>query len=557
MKILIIGGVAAGATAAARARRLDEHAEITVVERGPYVSYANCGLPYFLSRDIEDRDDLLLQSPEGFHERYRVDVQLNTEALEIDRAGHRVRVHGPRGEEWLAYDRLILAQGGLPVMPPLPGMDAPHVFRLWTVPDMDRLHDYLEHQHPRHAVVVGGGFIGLEMAEAFHKRGLAVTVVELQPTVLGVMDPEFGRVVATELVAEGVQVLAGTGVQAVLPDTHELQLADGRRIPADVVLFSVGVRPELKLAREAGLEFGPSGGLKVDERLRTSDPDIVAAGDMVEVTHRVSGRQVRIPLAGPANRQGRLAAASALDQPGAYRGAIGTSVVKIFEATAAMTGLSEQAARAAGFDVGIATIHKKHHAGYYPGAQELTLKLVYDRASGRLLGGQAFGRAGVDKRIDVLATALLGELTVDDLAELDLAYAPPYSAAHDPINLAAFVAQNDRSGFSPLISAHDLGVALAGDAPPLVVDVRDQDEWDEGHLVGARLVPLEALRDRLAELPRDRRIALHCRSGYRAHLALRILRQHGFQDVVNVAGGYLSMEAEPGLERTAACLSAC
>jgi NADPH-dependent 2,4-dienoyl-CoA reductase/sulfur reductase-like enzyme/rhodanese-related sulfurtransferase len=546
-RLLIIGGVAGGATAAARVRRLSETAEITVLERGPYVSYANCGLPYFISRDIEKRSALLLQTPEGFDARYRVQVEVRTEALEIDRKGKRVRALGPAGERWIAYDKLILAQGGNPIMPPLPGTGAPHVFKLWTVPDMDRLDGFIEAEKPKHAVVVGGGFIGLEMAEAFRKRGLETTVVELLPTVMGVMDREFGVQVAAELGRNGVQVLTGVGLKAVGAD-RTVELSDGRRLPADLVLFSVGVRPELTLVKSAGLTLGPAGGLLVDERLQTSDPDIYGAGDMVEVLHRVSGRKIRIPLAGPANRQGRIAATNALGGSMRYGGATGTSVVKIFEATAASTGLTERAAREAGFDVGVAVIHKDHHAGYYPGARELSLKLVYDRASARLLGAQAFGHAGVEKRIDVLATALHGEMTVHDVAELDLAYAPPYSSANDPANLAAFIAENDLSGYAPLVTAAQLKDELAGPTPPLVLDVRTLGEWSRGHLKGARHLPVDDVRFELAQLPRDRRIVLTCRSGFRAHLALRTLKESGHTDVANVTGGWVSLGLEGGFD---------
>jgi NADPH-dependent 2,4-dienoyl-CoA reductase/sulfur reductase-like enzyme/rhodanese-related sulfurtransferase len=551
-RILIIGGVAGGATAAARARRLDERAEITVLERGPYVSYANCGLPYFISRDIEKRSRLLLQTPEGFDARYGVKVEVNTEALEVDRAGKRVRARGPEGERWYPYDKLILAQGGNPIMPPLPGADAPHVFKLWTVPDMDRLDGYLEAEKPKSAVVVGGGFIGLEMAEAFAKRGVATTVVELLPTVLAVMDREFGARVAEALEAGGVRVLTGVGMKAVHGADRTVELADGRRVPADLVLFSVGVRPELTLAKQAGLTLGQTGGLLVDDRLRTSDPDVYAAGDMVEIEHRVSGRRVRVPLAGPANRQGRIAVSNALGQELRYGGAFGTSVVKVFEATAAMTGLNEKAARDAGFDAGVAVIHKDHHAGYYPGAKELTLKLVYDRATGRLLGGQAFGEAGVEKRIDVLATALAGELTLDDLAELDLSYAPPYSSANDPVNLAAFIGQNDRTGYSPVVTAAKLKEELASTKPPFLLDVRTLGEFSRGHVAGAVNVPIDDLRFELEQLPRDRRIVVLCRSGFRAHLAVRILKENGFADVANLTGGFVSASAEGGFQLEAA-----
>jgi len=543
-KIVIVGGVAGGATAAARARRISEEAEITVVERGPYVSYANCGLPYFISRDIVKRSELLLQTPEGFDARYGVRVLLETEAIEIDRPGKRVLVRSKDGESWLAYDKLILAQGGDPITPTMPGADASYVFTMWTVPDMDRMHAYIESDKPRTAVVVGGGFIGLEMAEALKKRGLATTVVELLPSVMATMDPEFGHQVASVLEANGVKVLTGAKVESVADRT--VVLSDGRRLSADLVLFSVGVRPELTLARKAGLEIGPTGGLLVDDHLRTTDPDIYGAGDMLEIQHKVSGRRVRVPLAGPANRQGRIAASNALGLDMAYRGALGTSAVKVFEATAASTGLSERAAREAGFAVGVAVIYKGHHAGYYPGAEELSLKLVYDKKTARLLGAQAFGQAGVDKRIDVLATALAGKLTLHDLAELDLAYAPPYSTANDPINLVAFIGVNDLSGFSPLVTAAELKVELATPKPPLVLDVRNLGEFEASHLVGAMHIPVDDLRFELDRLPKDRRIVMHCRSGFRAHLAVRILKQHGFTDVANVTGGHMSMLAEGG-----------
>jgi rhodanese-related sulfurtransferase len=324
-------------------------------------------------------------------------------------------------------------------------------------------------------------------------------------------------------------------------------LGDGRRIPAELVLFSVGVRPELTLARQAGLAIGPSGGLQVDEFLCTSDKAIYAAGDMVEVEQLVSHRRVRVPLAGPANRQGRIAASNALGQARPYRGALGTSVVKVFDATAAMTGLSERAAREGGFDIGVAVLHKDHHAGYYPGGRELSLKLVYERSSGRVLGAQSFGEAGVEKRIDVVAMALQGRMTLRDLAEVDLAYSPPYSSANDPVNLVAFIAENDRAGFAPLVTAAQLKDELTSAAPPVVLDVRTAKEYADGHVAGALHIPIDDLRDRLDDVPRDRRILVHCRSGFRAHLAVRILRGHGFSDVANVTGGWVSMELDGGL----------
>jgi rhodanese-related sulfurtransferase len=371
---------------------------------------------------------------------------------------------------------------------------------------------------------------------------------------MSVMDPEFGGLIAGRLEAHGVRVLTGVGLKAVLAESGEVRLSDDRVIPAAVVLVSVGVRPELALARECGLAIGETGGLLVDEHLRTSDPAIWGAGDMNEIVHKVSGRKVRVPLAGPANRQGRIAASNALGVPMTYSGALGSSVVKIFDATAASTGLTETAARDAGFDAGSAIVVKDHHAGYYPGAREIVLKIVYDRASGRLLGAQAFGDEGVDKRIDALAMALQGRLTLHDLEEVDLAYAPPYSSANDPLNMAAFVGANDLSGYSPLVTGPELrrllsdGGSREQGAAPLILDVRNLNEYETWHLRGALNIPVDELRFRLDEVPRGLPIVVHCRSGFRAHLALRILRDNGWTDVRNVSGGAIAIQALGGFE---------
>lgn len=545
-RIVIVGGVAAGATAAARARRIDADCEIVLVERGPYISYANCGLPYFLSGDIAERSSLLLQTPDGFGKKYGVDVRVETEVVEIDRAGRRVRLVSEAGEVWLGYDKLILAQGGLPILPVIPGSDWEEVYRLWTVPDMDRLEAKLESGTAKQAVIVGGGFIGIEMAEAFAKRGLRTTVVEMAPALMSMMDAPFGRLVEEELARHGVEVVTGAAVVAIDPAKHEVELRDGRRIAADLVLFAVGVRPELELAKQAGLELGATGALAVSDSLVTSDPDILAAGDMVEVAHRVHGRKVRVPLAGPANRQGRIAATVAAGLEANYNGVLGTSIVKVMDRTAGSTGLSERAALAAGFDAALAVIHKEHHATYFPGAKEMTLALVYDRATHRLLGAQAFGEAGIESRINTLAVALTAGQTVEQIAELDLVYAPPYSSANDPVNLAAFVAVNDLTGFSPLVTAAALHAELHSAEPPLLVDVRTAAEWSAGHVVGSLHMPLDALLSRASELPRDRRIVVTCRAGYRGHLALRTLRGLGFEQVRNLTGGFVSLLQDGG-----------
>lgn len=545
-KLVIIGGVAAGATAAARARRLDEFADITIVEKGRYVSFANCGLPYFVSRDIPKRSSLILQTPEGFFSRYRVRVLLQTEALSLDRQSRTVRIRSLEGESDLPYDSLILAQGGTPVFPAVQGLDSPNVFRLWTIPDMDAVHTYVDTLKPSSAVVIGGGFIGLESAEAFVKRGLATTIVELTDTLMPPADPEFGRLIQKSYEAANVRVLTGRSARSVDASSGTLTLDDGTVLPAGIVLVSAGVRPNTELAKSAGLEIGPSGGLSVDPGLRTSDPYIWAAGDMIEIAQRTDGRRLRVPLAGPANRQGRIAATNALGGSMIYKGAFGSSVFKSMDETFAMTGLTEKAARAAGFDVLTSTITKAHHVTYYPGFKDIFLKLVFDRSNGRLLGGQAFGREGVEKRIDVLAAALAGGLSVDDLAELDLTYAPPYNSANDPINMAAFAAQNDLSGYSPSLSALEAAERIAKGSA-LLVDVRTYGEYSKGSIEASVHLPADEIRDRMVELPKDRDLLLLSKAGFESHIALRALRQRGYDRVWNISGGMAALSLQPGL----------
>lgn len=534
-RILIIGGVAAGATAAARARRLDEGAEITLLEKGPYVSFANCGLPYFLSGDIKRRSSLLLQTPEGFFGRYRVNVRTKTEAIDILRDDHAVIVRTPDGEERLTYDKLILAQGGSPIVPALPGIDRPHVFKLWTIPDMDRIQKFLEEHTPPRAVIAGGGFIGLEMAEALKARGLNVTIVELAPRMMITMDPEFGAMIEAGIRESGVEVRTSVGLAEVGDGT--VTLSDGSTIDADMVLLSVGVRPELSLARKAGLAIGTTGGLQVDEFLQTSDPDIYAAGDMVEISHKVSGKQVRIPLAGPANRQGRIAATNALGGRSSYRGALGTSVVKIFDATAASTGLTEKAAHDAGFRTGVSYVVKDQHVAYFPGAKPVTLKLVFDMDSRRILGGQAYGQHAVEKRIDVLAVALHGNMTVDDLAELDLAYAPPFNSANDPVNIASFVAQNHLSGYSPLKTPAEARSDMVSGVAT-ILDVRTMGEQSKAPLEGVVHIPADEVRDRLEEVPNTSPLFILSKDGFLGHTTAQVLKAQGWKDVYSIAGGY-------------------
>jgi NADPH-dependent 2,4-dienoyl-CoA reductase/sulfur reductase-like enzyme/rhodanese-related sulfurtransferase len=541
MKLVIVGGVAAGATAAARARRLDENAEITIIEKGPYVSFANCGLPYRLSGDIQKRSALILQTPEGFYSRYRVNVLLKTEVIAIDRDAKSVKLRSCEGESSLPYDALILAQGGIPFVPPVDGADSPNVFNLWTVPDMDAINNYIKDNNASSAVVVGGGFIGLETAEAFIKRGIATSIVELTDQLMPPADPEFGAFIAQAFESAGASVYIKRSLFKIDYEAREVVLSDGSRVKADLVLMSAGVRPNLELAKSANLVIGKSGGLRVDEYLKTSDPSIFAAGDMIEITRRADGAKVRIPLAGPANRQGRIAATNALCGAMTYVGALGTSVFKAMEHTFAQTGLSEKAAIAAGHKVRAVHVHKGHHASYYPGAKDLAIKLIYSE-DGLVLGAQAFGLEGVEKRIDVLAVAIAAKMKLSDLAELDLAYAPPYSSANDPLQMAAFAAQNDLSGYSPFISPGKAAALLAAQPDAVYwLDVRTFGDYCKGHIAGSVNIPLDEIRDRISELPREKEIVIISVNGFEGHVALRILKQSGFEKVVYVTGGMKSL----------------
>jgi NADPH-dependent 2,4-dienoyl-CoA reductase/sulfur reductase-like enzyme/rhodanese-related sulfurtransferase len=542
MKIVIVGGVAGGASAAARARRLAESAEIVVLERGPDVSFANCGLPYYVGGEIAPRDKLLVTTPARLRERFRLDVRTRSNVESIDRAGKTVRVReldtGRTYDE--PYDALLLAPGAAPLRPPLPGGDSPAVLTLRNLDDVDRIQERVA--HAERVVVVGAGFIGLELAENLVKRGVRTTVVELQDQVLPPLDREMTTPIVAALRGRGVEVLLGESAAAFEAEGTGVgvRLQSGRTLPADLVILGVGVRPESRLAAEAGLDVGPRGGIRVDERLRTSDPAIYAVGDAIEVRDTVTGAAVQVPLAGPANRQGRIAAENMLAGPAGgrarYRGTQGTAIVGVFDMVAACTGASEKVLLRAGIPFRKAYVHPAHHAGYYPGAEGMTLKILFDPRSGRLLGGQAVGGAGVDKRIDVLAVALQAGMTVHDLEEMELCYAPQFGSAKDPVNMAGFVAAGLVRGEHPQA---DMEIAL--DGPPddrtLLLDVRTAKEFSAGHLPGARNLPVDELRGRLGELPRDGRILAYCQVGQRGYIATRILLQHGF-DAANLGGGY-------------------
>lgn len=530
-RILIVGGVAGGASAAARARRVDETAEILVFERGPHISFASCGLPYFLSGEVLDRDALIARTPDDFWNRARVRVHTRTEAVAIDRARRVLRVQGPDGtEREERYDKLILSQGARPIVPPLPGADLPHVFTLRDIPDAECIAAFLEARKPARAVVIGAGFIGLEMAETFLHRGLAVTVVERLPQVLPVLDPDMAALLAERI---GDRLVLRTGATAARITPDAVELADGECIPAQLVLLSVGVKAEVELARAAGLEIGQTGGVKVNGRLQTSDADIYAVGDAAEVTHVVTGARVRIALGGPANRQGRLAGANAAGQHHVYRGALGSAIVRVLDVNVGCTGLNRAQAAAAGLSCFTSVTRGFDRSRYFPGAAPLVIKLIAEEGTGRLLGAQVLGGPGVDKRLDVLATAITAGMTVFDLETLDLAYAPPFSAANDPVNVAGFVAAHAALGDAPSVSPDTW--RPGGE---LLLDVRDPDELAAGRLVGAVNIPLGVLRERAGELPRDRAIVTYCQQGQRGHLAACTLRGLGFANVANLRGGF-------------------
>ncbi|NLX20095.1 MAG: FAD-dependent oxidoreductase [Phycisphaerae bacterium] len=550
-RILVVGGVAAGASAAARARRMAESAEIVIFERGEEVSFANCGLPYYIAGQIQDRKKLLVAQPADFREKFRIEVHTRHEVVRVDRQAKQVEVvnldSGQRRRE--AYDKLVLAPGASPVVPPWAVLQASNLFTLRDMTDSDRIRAYVDEHRPARAVVIGAGFIGLEMVEALTERGAAVTLVELQPQVLPLMDAEMASRIEAVLRKHKVDVRVGVRVNALSAEGGRVtgvRFDNGEEIPADLVLVSVGVRPNVELAREAGLRLGPSGGIAVDELQRTSDPDICAAGDATEVVHAVLGKSVCVPLAGPANRNGRLAGQHAVT--GKARPATpvaGSAIVGVFGEAAAVTGLSLKAAKQAGLDATAVYAIGGHHAGYYPGAEQMVLKLVFDPASRRVLGAQAVGGAGVDKRIDVIATAIRFGGTIDDLAGLDLTYAPQFGSAKDPVHIAAFVAQNQADGlFQQILPGEPI-------PPGQVLDVRTTPEVAKGTLPGAVHISLQTLRDNLNRLDRDRPVLVLCGIGQRAYFASRILMQSGFGDVWTLAGGYtLHKDTWPAAEQT-------
>ncbi len=556
-RIVIVGGVAGGASAAARARRLSEDAEIIVLERGPYVSFANCGLPYYVGGEIAERGKLLPYSPEGLRERFNLDVRTHAEVVRIDREARAVDVRDlETGRTYREpYDALVLSPGAAPALPPLPGARRDGHFQVRTVPHVDAIDAWIRAHDARRAVVVGGGYIGLEMAEQLHRRGLSVALIEALPQVMAPLDPEMAAFVHDALRAQGIALMLGARV-ARFDDPEEgaaastVCLESGERLPADLVVLAVGVKPEVELAREAGLETGDRGGIRVDATLRTSDPHIYAVGDAIEVRDRVTGQWAAIPLAGPANRQGRMAADHIFGREARYEGTWGTAILRVFELAAGCTGANERALRQAGIPYKALHVHPSSHAGYFPGAHPLSLKLLFSPKDGRILGVQAVGKDGVDKRVDVVATAMQTGATVHDLGRLELSYAPPFGSARDPVNILGMAAANILDGLTDVRQWYDLAPDAEG--KPFVLDVRNPEERERGAIPDSVFIPLNDLRARLGELPQEREIVVYCHSGQRSYYATRVLREHGLA-AYNLSGAYKTWSAmyEPETETAA------
>ena len=559
MKVVIIGGVAGGATAAARIRRLDEQAEIVVFERSGYISYANCGLPYYIGGTIADRADLTLQTPESFLARFRVDMRVHHEVTAIHPEQKTVSVKnlttGAVFEE--TYDKLLLSPGAKPTQPRLPGVGLERVFTLRTVEDTLRIKDYIDAHHPASAVLAGGGFISLEVAENLRELGMEVTIVQRPKQLMNPFDADMAAFIHGEMRQGGVKLALGHTVEGFTERGGgiDVLLKDAAPLHADMVVLAIGVTPESDLAKSAGLALGLKGSIVVNDRMETSAPDVYAVGDAVQVKHFVTGEDAVISLAGPANKQGRIAADNICGGDSRYRGSQGSSVIKVFGMTAAATGLNETAAKRAGLEADKVILSPMNHAGYYPGGRLMTMKVVFEKGTYRLLGAQIVGYEGVDKRIDVLAAAIHAGLSAPDLRDLDLAYAPPYSSAKDPVNMAGFMVENLKNGVVKQWYLEDVD-ALPRDGSVTLLDVRTREEFAAGHIEGFSNIPVDELRDRLGELDRGKPVYVICQSGLRSYIACRILAGNGF-DCYNFAGGYRFYDAVRHdrrlIERSTAC----
>ena len=538
-KVLIIGGVAGGASAAARLRRLDENANIVIIEKGPYISFANCGLPYYLGGTIRDRSALTLQTPESFRGRFCVDVRVYSEAVAIHPEQKTVTIRNLQtGEDYEeSYDSLILAMGADASTPPIPGLSSQKVFTVRNIPDTVAVQSYIAQNHPKEALIIGGGFIGLEVAENLCQLGVKVTLAEMADQVLPSLDPEMAAQLHTHLQQKGVQLL----LQSALTEIRETEtglsaVVNGETLETGLLILAAGVRPASKIAREAGIPTNDRGAILVNSAMETQVPGIYAVGDLVETTHFVTGQKTYLPLAGPANRQGRVAADNICGIPSRYTGAQGSSILKLFDLTAASTGINEKTAKALGLDYEKTYLFPANHATYYPGASNLSMKVIFEKKTGKILGAQIIGTEGVDKRCDVLATAIRAGMTGHDLTELELCYAPPFGSAKDPINMAGYIIENILSGLVKVFHWHQVDEAR-NDPNGLCIDVRTPMEYMAGTIPGFVNIPLDSLREHLVELPRDKTLYVTCQVGLRGYLAARILAQHGY-NVYNLSGGY-------------------
>ncbi|WP_353892733.1 FAD-dependent oxidoreductase [Proteinivorax hydrogeniformans] len=536
MKVLIIGGVAGGASAAARLRRVTEEAEIIMFERGEHISFANCGLPYYIGGTIKERQNLLVQTVEGMEGRFGIDVRVKSEITKIDRENKKVHVKnwGTNEQYEESYDYLILSPGAKPIKFPIPGIDSEHIFSLRSLEDTDNITDFIETEKPKKAVVVGGGFIGLEMVENLIDRGLDTSLVEALDQVMPPLDYEMAAIVQKHLKDKGAKLYLSD--KAISFENQKVTLDSKKELDADLVILSIGVAPESDLAKEAGLDLGQRGTIKVNKYLQTSDPSIYAVGDVIEVEDLVNKAPTFIPLAGPANRQGRIAANNVGGQREVYHGSQGTSIAKVFDYTVAATGNSEKVLKKLGIKYCTSYTNSASHAGYFPGAIPMTVKTICD-LKGKVLGAQIVGQKGVDKRIDVFATAIKAKMNVEDLEQLELAYAPPYSTAKDPVNVAGFVANNTLKGDMDIIHWHEID-SILGSERYSFVDVRTKEEFDNGHIENSVHIPIDEFRDNWQQIPKDKEIILICQTGLRSYLAGRLLAQKGYSDVKNLSGGY-------------------
>ncbi len=545
-KIIIVGGVAGGSTAAARLRRLDENANIIMFEKGEYISFANCGLPYYIGETIKDREKLLVQTVDSMTARYNLDIRTFSEVTQIDRTNKTIKVSNLQTNETYeeTYDELILSPGARPIVPPIPGIDeARALFTLRNIPDTDKIKAYIDEQKPKQAVVVGGGFIGLEMSENLHDRGIEVTIVEMSNQVMAPIDYEMAAIIHHHLVEKGVNLILNDGVNSFKNNGTKVITNNGREIETDMILLSIGVRPENELAVNAGLNVGNRGGIQVNDSLQTNDPNIYAIGDAVEVKDYTNNQPTMIPLAWPANRQGRIVADTIYGEKVRYNGTLGTSIAKVFDYTVAATGNNEKTLNRLDIPYQVVHVHPVSHAGYYPGATPIALKLVFDQETGKIYGAQAVGIDGVDKRIDVIATAIKGGLTVLDLPDLELAYAPPYSSAKDPVNMAGYVAGNIVEGFVETVQWNEIDEIVENGG--VLIDVRNQVELENGFITGAKNIPLDHLRNHLDKLPKDETIHVNCQVGLRGYIATRILQENGYK-VKNLDGGWKTYSAALG-----------